>query len=164
MVASFSAVFVRRFWAKVRKGEWCWLWVGATQRRGYGHFTARNEHWVASRYSWTLAYGPIPDGMCVLHQCDTPACVRPDHLFLGTRLDNAVDRDRKGRGRPGGNGPTRQKLTATQVAEIRRRYATGEGCTSIAAGYPVSLSAIESIVYGRTWRQRAPKRIRKVWP
>ena len=133
-------------------GADCWMWTGATQRRGYGHFAIGTTHWVATRYAWTQYWGVIPPGMCVLHRCDNPACVRLDHLFLGTRFENAIDRDLKGRGRPGGDSKTRQKLTAKDVAVIRERYHRGEGCTKISRDYPVSLSAIESIAYGRTWR------------
>jgi len=92
---------VARFWAKVEKTEGCWLWRGAA-RRGYGafspqHGTTRPAHRVA----WELANSaPIPDGLCVLHRCDNPPCVRPDHLFLGTKKDNAQDAIRKGRRGP----------------------------------------------------------------
>lgn len=92
-----------RFWDKVNKapglgpkGE-CWLWTASTVR-GYGNFGLTPSRWVRShRLSWELAHGPIPGGLCVLHECDTPACVNPNHLFLGTRKDNAQDAIQKGR-------------------------------------------------------------------
>lgn len=83
-----------RFWSKVKGGEACWLWQGATTGSlGYGHFRGRGGvHEYAHRVSWEMAHGPIPDGALVLHRCDVPTCVRPDHLYLGTNTDNANDR------------------------------------------------------------------------
>jgi len=89
-----------RFWPKVRKGDECWEWIGARGARGYGKMTAGprgSGHVRAHRVSWELAFGPVPDGLWVLHTCDNPPCVRPDHLWLGTRLDNMRDCARKGR-------------------------------------------------------------------
>jgi hypothetical protein len=89
-----------RFWKKVNKTEDCWLWLGHLQR--YGRFKPqgiRNSPQVlAHRYSYELHFGPIPIGMNVLHKCDNPACVNPDHLFLGTQKDNVIDMMNKGRG------------------------------------------------------------------
>ena len=77
----------------------CWLWLAACDREGYGKiFDKQTQKTVgAHRHAWAVAHGPIPNGLCVLHRCDIPACVNPDHLFLGTRLDNARDRAAKGR-------------------------------------------------------------------
>lgn len=88
-----------RFWAKVNKTETCWLWTGAKQRLGYGHISIGNDRFTsAHRLAYELANGPIPDGLFACHRCDNPACVRPDHLFLGTQQDNLRDAWRKGRG------------------------------------------------------------------
>ncbi len=111
-----------RFWEKVEKSDGCWLWTGAKSDFGYGFLfnpTVNgpiNQH--AHRASWELHYGPIPEGSCVLHSCDVPGCVRPDHLFLGTLKDNTQDMLRKRR--------HLVKLTDEQVAELRQRYATGD--------------------------------------
>jgi hypothetical protein len=78
----------------------CWIWNRATYPYGYGH-TARNRgNGYAHRVAWEIANGAtIPDGMCICHSCDVPSCVNPDHLFLGTHLDNVYDSIRKGRRR-----------------------------------------------------------------
>jgi len=86
-----------RFWLKVHKTADCWLWQGATNKRGYGRCTVNGVNWYSHRLSWMLHYGAIPVGMFVLHHCDNPSCVRPDHLFLGTQTDNMKDCVRKRR-------------------------------------------------------------------
>lgn len=83
----------------------CWEWRGTLDTGGYGAIrrTGRyNGKMKASRYSWELHYGAIPDGKHILHKCDNRCCVRPDHLFVGTHTDNMRDMTAKGRGKPGG--------------------------------------------------------------
>ena len=86
-----------RFWSKVERGDGCWHWRGAAERSGYGSFRFRGRAQRAHRVSWVLTNGTIAEGMHVLHRCDNPACVRPDHLFLGTHQDNMDDKSAKGR-------------------------------------------------------------------
>ena len=90
----------------------CWLWIGSADEDGYGSiYDGRGKR--AHRVAWELFRGDIPHGMQVCHKCDTPACVNPDHLFIGTGLDNMRDKVRKGRLR------VRHKLNPSQVNAIR---------------------------------------------
>ena len=87
-----------RFWSKVVKiDDGCWLWTAALLLDGYGQIWLGQTMERAHRLSWIIHFGPIPEGLCVLHTCDNPPCVRPGHLFLGTQLDNVRDAIRKGR-------------------------------------------------------------------
>jgi len=99
----------------------------------------------AHRFSWELAYGPIPAGMCVCHICDNPSCVRPSHLFLGTQADNMRDMDIKGRGRD-----NRKILTEAQITAIRKDNRLQR---EIAADYGVDQSTINKIKRGHTYRR-----------
>lgn len=96
----------------------CWLWTGSVNRGGYGKTKVDRKHITAHRWSWILHKGDIPDGLHVLHRCDVPACVNPDHLFIGTNQDNVDDRQRKDR--QGKFVPIPKRvLTDEQVKEIR---------------------------------------------
>ena len=88
-----------RFFRKVLIDDGCWLWTGAINLQGYGVFQVGREEgtMLAPRYAWEFFRGDIPAGICVLHTCDTPRCVRIDHLWLGTRRDNNHDMIAKGR-------------------------------------------------------------------
>lgn len=91
------------FWSQVdTQSNNCWLWTGTLDGDGYGKVTGYDRSYRASRVSYWLCNGIIPRGLFVCHTCDVPACVRPDHLFLGTYEDNMEDMARKGRvtGRP----------------------------------------------------------------
>jgi hypothetical protein len=86
----------------VKMTDSCWLWRAYTDKKGYGRCRLNNRNGVKShRAVYEILVGPIPDGLCVLHKCDVRNCVNPEHLFLGTHLDNAQDRDSKGRCRAG---------------------------------------------------------------
>jgi len=134
-----------RFWNKVAKSDGCWEWTG-THRSGsyrYGVLKGRKAE-LAHRVSWEINVGPIPPGLDVLHHCDNPPCVRPDHLFVGTQGDNNRDRDRKGRQR------SPRKLTIYTVREIRRRRGNGEKLRVLAEDYGITTGHVSNI-YRRIW-------------
>lgn len=97
------------FWAKVHKGERCWIWLGTKHYRGYGACAKAYGDTRAHRVSWKLTHGPIPKGQGVLHRCSTPLCVNPAHLYLGDQKQNMADCVAAGR-RTHGNAPLDQLL------------------------------------------------------
>lgn len=142
-----------RLWGKVEKTATCWLWTGTTNNQGYGMIFCRERRKkvLASRASFEIAYGAIPDGVYVCHHCDNPLCVRPDHLFLGTPLSNMADMVSKGRHAHGSKQPT-SKLTEGDVLRIRQLLSEGNmrDC-QIAKLFNVSHSAISDIKCRRKW-------------
>lgn len=141
----------KRFWTYVRKTRTCWLWTGWTDPHGYGGFGGKRlGKCRAHRFSYAMTYGPIPAGMDVCHRCDVPGCVRPSHLFLGTRADNMRDASAKGRTQRGDRHRF-AKLTSDDIRKIRASptgYGTGR---ALARHYGVSASNICLIRKGRNW-------------
>lgn len=164
---------IERFWSHVDQSGLvpppaypdltpCWLWTWKFDRYGYGRLWFRGKGTPAHQIAWILTYGPIPPGMCVCHTCDVRACVRPDHLWLGTQSENTMDRHHKGRDSKGpepgaaylarGEASGRSKLTETQVREIRARYVKGVVTARfLAAEYGVSHNQILFIVRRVSW-------------
>lgn len=143
-----------RLWARVRKTDHCWEWIGGKTDRGYGHLRRDGIRILAHRFSWELVHGPIPDDLCVLHRCDNPSCVRPDHLFLGTRLDNMADMVKKGRHVTATPGKSYAcKLTIAQVIEIRKLSADGVRTVALTRIYGVDRATVWKIVTRRTWKK-----------
>lgn len=121
---------IKRFWSNVKKTRGCWWWVGAKFSNGYGRFWASKEY-LAHRASWLLINGSVPKGLHVLHHCDNPSCVRPEHLFLGTQKDNMIDMRIKGRGdkhhyrkmrENWSNNPNRRKEQADLFRATLQKY------------------------------------------
>jgi hypothetical protein len=158
-----SANFPERFWKKVfilTYDRGCWLWIaGKRGHYGYGGINCTDDpHNAISAHkaSWILHYGPIPEGMCVLHWCDNPPCVRPDHLWLGTHAENMADMVKKGRGRGlQGESHNMAKLTQSQADQIRELYDRSiKNGAKLAREFGVSRHAIWCIVHGKTWATR----------
>lgn len=145
-----------RFWEKVEKTETCWLWRAFIGAGGYGAVGFRGKTHRAHRVSWALTHGGILPVKDVLHVCDVPACVRPDHLYLGGDRENV--RDRKNRGREGNHKGTangRAILTPEQVIEIRRLHRERIlGPKALAANYGVSVPTIWYVLK-RGWKHVA---------
>lgn len=144
-----------RFWEKVSKqdGDKCWEWLGSLNKpkNGYGCFNVKRKPVYAHRYSYTLHYGPIPDGLLVLHRCDNPKCVRPDHLFLGTHQANLDDAKAKQR-MPHSHKHWNTKLTVDQVRSIRAEYDSGNRAAhAIAAKFGISPTQAFNIGTRRRW-------------
>ena len=143
----------QRFWSKVKKTNTCWLWQATVFTNGYGSFrvTSKNKS-VAHRVSWILSHGDIPDGLNVLHKCDVRLCVNPQHLFLGTQLENIADMIRKGRKRlpvqARGMKSTKAKLTDQDVYAIR---ASSDTIRALARQYGVAPNTIDAVKSRRSW-------------
>lgn len=143
------------FWEKVAKGNEkdCWLWQGGLFSTGYGQFTfyIDGRKWSAAhRIAYFLHYGVIPKGLKVCHKCDTPQCVNPFHLFLGSQADNMRDMAEKGRSLKG-EKHSLSKLTETQVIQLKKLLAGGLSLTKAARMFNVNRATISDIKHGRTW-------------
>lgn len=147
--------FREYFFEKVKRTNTCWLWIGAKYKTGYGSIgiPGIRKSVKAHRISWEMHHGPIPEGMDVCHTCDTPACVNPDHLFLGTHIDNMADRQRKGRTACGERSC--HKLSERDVIEIRNDF---RGPGEVARDYGVSAPTICDIRARRSWRHVPPSK------
>ncbi len=159
-----------KFWPYVNKTSKCWEWT-APPVGGYGRIFISGKAKKAHRVSYELHFGEIPDGLLVLHKCDNPICVRPGHLFLGTHLDNCLDKHKKGRenieSRSGdnhwmknkpdriakGSAYHRSSLTDEQVKSLYCEYFEG-GITQrdLAKKYGISHKNISHILLGKTWK------------
>ena len=147
-----------RFWEKVNKNSGifgtdglypteCWVWTAYKKNTGYGIIQHKGKPTRAHRISWILYFGPILDNRCVLHKCDNPSCVRQDHLFLGTQLQNIADRDKKKRFNPmRGYANGNAKLTEKDIATIRRLYSQNVTKAEIAQMFNISRDYLNKII------------------
>jgi len=142
-----------RFWAQVSKTDGCWVWNGGLNNSGYGTLTFNGQTELAHRAAWLLTSSePITD--CVLHHCDNRRCVRPEHLFLGSRADNNADKMQKGRHRSlHGEQNRNSKLTQSQIDDIRRLRGTYLQ-RELAMIFGTSQVNISNILRGKTWKRQ----------
>lgn len=181
MRRSSGELLAARFWSKVRITDGCWEWTATRNAHGYGTITVGGTKRLAHRIAWEITFGPLMDQRHVLHHCDNPPCVRPDHLFRGTQADNLRDMFGKGRGRPAGFSSERQpdqtrrargddhwmhkhpervargsahgksKLTEDQVREIRNLSKGGWTLARLSAEYGVRMSTLSMVIRRETW-------------
>lgn len=154
--------YQKLFWDKVNKTDGCWLWTGALTEKGYGVAWDGERTQKAHRVSYMLRFGFMPK-QCVLHKCDVPNCVNPDHLFTGTRLENNRDMIQKGRRVVGGTYRRdgykigeehgQSKLTEGDVRKIRDEYASGGiSYARLANDYELSVAHVFRIVNRKAWK------------
>jgi hypothetical protein len=156
---------VRTHWSKLSEREnfiqkaeadpntGCWLWAGCVHANGYGKVKVAGKTGLAHRHAWQLFCGDIPAGKIVCHRCDTPLCVNPAHLYVGTDADNSRDKIARGRDRKAtGTDAAHAKLDWSAVAAIR---ASGLSCAKLGAVHGVNPSTIWDARRGATWRQAA---------
>jgi hypothetical protein len=136
------------FWSLADRSGDCWLWKGASHSSGYGSFRFRGSQATAHRVAFQLENPAVEiGGMDICHRCDNRLCVRPDHLFVGTRQENVDDMMKKGRG-PVGHKNGQAKLTPAQVAAIRLDQRIHR---LIAGQYGVDQAVISRIKNGRAY-------------
>jgi len=149
-----------RYWSKVKKTDGCWEWQGARHQHGYGLYFMNRERGQqrAHRVSYEDALGPIPKGAYVCHRCDNPACVRPEHLWLGSQAENLADMRAKGRHFSPFKGQLQvgslnryAKLTEDDVRAIRL-MAPQYTRKDIAAKYGLTVSNVQYVLTRKTWK------------
>lgn len=148
-----------RFWEKIEKTETCWNWKAHKLKKGYGHFHSKGKEILAHRYSYELHKGKIPENLFVLHSCDNPSCVNPDHLWLGTKKDNRNDCESKGREKLFGNKEAKKgtendnnKLSESEVLMIRSLKKEGKTFEELARKFSINRITVQQIVYRKTWK------------
>lgn len=138
------------FWSHVEKTESCWLYSGYLNKDGYAPVKFHSKMTTAHRLSWTLANGPIGGGLYCLHRCDIRTCVNPQHLFLGTARDNALDARAKGRNTRG-SLHSKAILVEDDIPDIFTLRAAGWTYLEIANHFRVSRDLIWRVLHGQRW-------------
>lgn len=144
-----------RFLSNTKKTDSCWLWLGATNSKGYGRVGMKGKVVGAHRYSYEIHKESIPDGLHVLHACDVRHCVNPSHLFLGTNKENVNDRVRKNRGANTlgfGEGHKNSKLSDKDASDIRLMLSRGYTGYQLAKKYSVNCQNIYNIRDRKIWK------------
>jgi hypothetical protein len=130
--------------------------LGAKTSKGYGQIHRHGMTAYAHHVAYELLVGSIPEGLQVLHHCDNPSCVNPEHLFLGTARDNTHDMMAKGRLLVGEHRPERDgnaKLTREQVLRIRERYSRDRMARAqLAQEFGISATHVWAIIHRKVWK------------
>lgn len=134
-----------------REGPGCWLWIGSRDAGGYGRLHVAGTPMLASRASYIVHFGTIPAGQSVLHKCDTPQCVNPFHLFLGTQADNIRDMHEKGRALKRGMKGTEHHKAKLDEAAVRAIRASPDSDAQIAKAHGLARATIYAIRKRRSW-------------
>lgn len=150
--SKFNGYTIYRFFRKVAppNRDGCMLWTGARTKGWHGIFSVERRPVGAHRFAWSLVFGQIPNGMCVCHKCDNPACCNIEHLFLGTQKDNLMDMRKKGRQARGGRHGN-AKLTDAKARTAIAMYMAGKSQRLIGEKFGVAQTVISEVVRGRTW-------------
>lgn len=147
-----------RFWEKVDKrgDDECWPWMASCSAFGHGQFTSfypLYKERLSHRIAWVMVNGPIPKGLCALHECDNPPCCNPRHLFLGTKADNTQDMMKKGRHiAPRGEGQPTHKYSEQQVLEMLQKHNGGISRKELSRQYGISSQQLSLILTNKAWR------------
>jgi len=148
---SYAEIAYRILSRCVRDGA-CLMWTGCKLPKGYGQMRVNMRGVQTHRMIWECRHGPIPPGLMVRHKCDRPGCCNVEHLELGTAKDNSQDMVGRGRSpRTVGERSGKAKLTAVQVAEIRRLRLAGEPCRAIGKIFGVHSAHVSRITNGLRW-------------
>ena len=139
--------YEKRFLDKVQKTETCWIWTGSKNQHGYGNFWYGEKCKKAHRISYMAFVGSLNDSLDVMHKCDNPSCVNPEHLVMGTTTDNIRDMWKKGRGDPRHNeNNVRAKLKPSDIEKIRYYDKCGIPSLVISYVYDMSPSQVRRII------------------
>ena len=134
----------------------CHYWTASTNKFGYGKLSSGNNSWtLAHRFSFEKVNGKIPEGKSVLHTCDNPSCVNPQHLYLGDYKQNALDREQRNRGNHAfGEKHGRNKLSEEDVLKIKASYQTEKfSFRQLGKIYGVDGKTIANIVRNKLWQR-----------
>ena len=148
---SVSDAYARLMRRTRREGR-CLVFTGARAGNGYGKVRADGRQQLAHRVVWQHHHGSIPEGTCVLHHCDTPACVERAHLFTGSHADNSADMVAKKRQAHGERNAS-AVLTPSQATAVRRLSARGHSQHELARRFGVWQTTIRDIVIGKSWKE-----------